>query len=52
MCGKVEIGCNIKEGFQSMITNQFDNLAQRIGEMASSGLQAVSTFWIKIDSLR
>jgi hypothetical protein len=50
MCGKVEIGCNIKEGFQSMITNQFDNLAQRIGEMASSGLQAVSTFWIKIDS--
>jgi type IV secretion system protein TrbL len=50
MCGKVEIGCNIKEGFQSMITNQFDNLAQRIGEMAVSGLQAVSTFWIRIDS--
>lgn len=50
MCGKIEVGCNIKEGFQSIITNQFDNLAQRIGEMAFSGLQAVSTFWIKIDS--
>ena len=50
MCGKVEIGCNIKEGFQSMITDQFDNLAQRIGEMAVSGLQAVATFWMKIDS--
>jgi type IV secretion system protein TrbL len=49
-CGKVEIGCNIKEGFQSMMTDQFDNLAHRIGEMAASGLHAVSTFWIKVDS--
>jgi type IV secretion system protein TrbL len=50
MCGKVEIGCNIKEGFQSMITNQFDNLSQRMGETASTGLEAVAAFWIKIDS--
>ncbi|MDX6295787.1 MAG: hypothetical protein QOH50_4862 [Kribbellaceae bacterium] len=50
MCGKVEIGCNIKEGFQSMITDQFDNLSQRMGETASTGLEAVAAFWIKIDS--
>jgi type IV secretion system protein TrbL len=50
MCGKLEVGCNIREGFQSVVTNQFDELSRRIGEMAVAGLQAVSTFWMEIDS--
>ncbi|TCM45597.1 type IV secretion system protein [Kribbella sp. VKM Ac-2568] len=50
MCGKLEIGCSIKEGFQSIVTGQFDALATKIGELASAGLQAVATFWMKIDS--
>ena len=50
MCGKLEIGCSIKEGFQSIVTGQFDALAIKIGELAAAGLQAVATFWMKIDS--
>ena len=50
MCGKFEIGCSIKEGFQSIVSGQFDSLATKIGELASAGLQAVATFWMKIDS--
>ena len=46
MCGPVDVPCGIKEGFASMVTNQFDMLATKLGELAESGLTAVSTFWI------
>jgi hypothetical protein len=50
MCGKVDLGCQLREGLQGVVTDQFEELARRVGELASSGLQAVATFWIKVDS--
>jgi type IV secretion system protein TrbL len=50
MCSKIEVRCNIREGFQTVVTSQFDALATKIGETASAGLQAIATFWVKTDS--
>jgi type IV secretion system protein TrbL len=50
MCKWNDIGCGIRESFQSVATNMFNDLAAKIGETASSGLQAVATFWMKLDS--
>ena len=52
MCSPVDVPCGIKEGFASMVTNQFDILATKLGELAESGLTAVSTFWITNDDVQ
>ncbi len=52
MCSPVDVPCGIKEGFASMVTNQFDLLATKLGELAQSGLAAVSTFWITNDDVQ
>ncbi|MEV6287934.1 type IV secretion system protein [Kribbella sp. NPDC051770] len=52
MCSPVDVACGIKEGFATLVTNQFDILATKLGELAESGLTAVSTFWITNDEVQ
>ncbi|ONI67679.1 hypothetical protein BWI15_31775 [Kribbella sp. ALI-6-A] len=52
MCSVTDLRCSISEGFASVVSNQFETLAGKIGELAGSGLAAVSTFWIKNDAVQ
>ncbi|WP_158307253.1 hypothetical protein [Kribbella flavida] len=46
----MELSCSIREGFATLVTNQFESLAAKVGETATTGLEAVATFWVRIDS--
>jgi hypothetical protein len=50
MCGKVDLGCQVKEGFQSVISGQFDAMLRDMNEAALKGLNSLSTFWINVPS--
>jgi hypothetical protein len=50
MCSKVNVGCQIKESFQGVVQDGFDELSRKVGESALASLHALSTFWVKIDS--
>ena len=47
MCGKVDIGCHIHEGFQSIATNALDQLRGRANEAALSTLHSMTSFWLQ-----
>jgi type IV secretion system protein TrbL len=46
MCGKMDLGCYIQDGFQSVATSAMDQLQQAITEGALNTLNAM-TFWLK-----
>ncbi|WP_432885120.1 hypothetical protein ACQPYH_00810 [Kribbella sp. CA-245084] len=46
MCGKMDLGCYIQDGFQSVATNATDQLQQQASQAAMRTLDAM-TFWIK-----
>lgn len=46
MCGKMDLGCYIQDGFQSVATNAMDQLQQAITDGALNTLNAM-TFWLK-----
>ena len=47
MCGKVDIGCHIHEGFQSIATSALDQMKEGTNEAALSTLHSLATFWIR-----
>jgi type IV secretion system protein TrbL len=47
-CSKLDVACQVGEGIQGIVTDQLENLANKIGEMAIAGLHAVSTAWVTI----
>lgn len=46
MCGKMDLGCYIQDGFQSVATNAMDQLQQAVTQGALNTLNAM-TFWLK-----
>ncbi len=50
MCNKLDLGCGVREGFQSVATNIFADIVTKIRETAESGVGGVATFWIKVDT--
>ncbi|GAA1574332.1 MULTISPECIES: type IV secretion system protein [Kribbella] len=49
MCGKMDLGCYIKDGFQSVATNAVDQLRQEVSKGALSTLDSM-TFWLRPDT--
>jgi type IV secretion system protein TrbL len=49
MCGKMDLGCYIQDGFQSVATSAMDQLQQAITDGALNTLNAM-TFWLKPDA--
>jgi type IV secretion system protein TrbL len=47
MCGQVDIGCYIREGFQSVATSALDQLKEGTNEAALRGLHSLATFWLE-----
>ena len=50
MCGKMDLGCHIQQGFQSVLTSQFDAMLRDMNEAALASLHSQSTFWINLKS--
>lgn len=50
MCGKVDLGCHIHEGFLSIATSAFDQLREGANEAALSTLVSLSSFWLQPNS--
>ncbi|GAA1563417.1 hypothetical protein GCM10009789_15600 [Kribbella sancticallisti] len=48
MCGPVDVGCQITEGFQAVISNGFDELSRQLANGALDSLHSLSTFWIDL----
>ncbi len=48
MCGKLEIGCQIKEGFISVATSSLDSLLQQASQAALDSMHAMATLWLKV----
>lgn len=46
MCGKMQVGCYIQEGFQSVTTNAMDQLQAQVTAGALSTLRSM-TFWLR-----
>ncbi|WP_427887173.1 hypothetical protein ACQHIV_29790 [Kribbella sp. GL6] len=46
MCGKMDVACYIKDGFQSVATNVIDQLRQQVSDSALSTLDSM-TFWLQ-----
>ncbi|MDX2973840.1 hypothetical protein, partial [Kribbella solani] len=49
MCGPLEVGCQVKEGFQVVAANVLDQLRQETTHAALNTLQSAS-FWIRPDT--
>ncbi|TDD29899.1 hypothetical protein E1218_02850 [Kribbella turkmenica] len=47
MCGKVEIGCHIQQGFQAVANNALEQLREGANQAAMSTLNSASTFWLR-----
>jgi hypothetical protein len=47
MCGNVDIGCHIHEGFQAITTNALDQLKEGTNDAALSTLTSLATFWLQ-----
>ena len=50
MCRWNDLGCGVREGFQSVATSMFADLATKIRETAESGVGGLATFWMKVDT--
>jgi type IV secretion system protein TrbL len=50
MCRWNDVGCGVREGFQSVATSMFADLATKIRETAESGVGGLATFWMKVDT--
>jgi hypothetical protein len=50
MCKWNDLGCGVREGFQSVATNIFADIVTKIRETAESGVGGLATFWIKVDT--
>lgn len=50
MCRWNDLGCGVREGFQSVATSMFADLAAKIRETAESGVGGLATFWMKVDT--
>ena len=50
MCGKMDLGCQIHEGFLSIATSAFDQLREGANEAALSTLVSLSSFWLQPNS--
>src|SRR5690242_19416750 len=48
MCGKFDVGCQIKEGFISVAESGLDGIARQVAQAALDSIHAVSTFWLKV----
>ncbi|WP_344161132.1 hypothetical protein [Kribbella yunnanensis] len=48
MCGKLEIGCQIKEGFISVATSSLDSLLQQASQAALDSMHSMATLWLKV----
>ncbi|MGZ0149685.1 hypothetical protein ACXJJ3_21670 [Kribbella sp. WER1] len=46
MCGKMDLGCYIKDGFQSVATSAMDQLREQVSKSALSTLDSM-TFWLQ-----
>ncbi|MFK4083490.1 hypothetical protein ACI2LF_05235 [Kribbella sp. NPDC020789] len=47
MCGKLEVGCQIKEGLVSAATSGLESIAKEVSQAALDSMHAAATFWIK-----
>src|SRR5687767_13110088 len=50
MCGRLDVACQVKEGFQSVISSQFEALLEDMNRAALESLRSLSTFWINLES--
>jgi hypothetical protein len=48
MCKFTDIGCGVQQAFQTVASNMFSDLISKLGEGATTAIQALTTFWIKI----
>ncbi|MFB6725184.1 type IV secretion system protein [Kribbella sp. NPDC056345] len=48
MCGQLEIGCQIKEGFISVATSSLDSLLQQASQAALDSMHSMATLWLKV----
>ncbi len=48
MCGKLEIGCHIKEGFVSVATSSLDSLLKQASQAALDSMHSMATLWLKV----
>src|SRR3954470_4744229 len=48
MCGKLEIGCQIKQGFVSVATSSLDSLLHQASQAALDSMHSMATLWLKV----
>ncbi|WP_165956818.1 hypothetical protein [Kribbella antibiotica] len=50
MCGSLDVGCQIKEGFISVAESGLDAIARQVAQAALDSIHANATFWLKVPS--
>lgn len=48
MCGRVDLGCHVKEGIQSIAKSGLEELLFQLNQAASDAMHSMATFWIEV----